>query len=90
MRRLVYDMRIDRVVVTNVGGAPVDADTLRTHLTQAIARELSAAPLPFARSIRTATRVDVPSLSVGPPGSTARLGQALGRAVAGALGGRRG
>jgi hypothetical protein len=89
--REIYVVEIGEVIVTGAslpGSAFATGDrqrsAFRALVCDAIARELQTAALPAGRAARTAVTVR----ASGPAGGTEALAANVGRAVAGAIGGR--
>jgi hypothetical protein len=91
--REIYVVEIGEVIVNGArvprsvfAGASADQQRseLRALLHDAIARELQTAALPAGRAVRTAVTVR----ASGPAGGAEAVAANVGRAVAGAIGGR--
>ena len=84
MRRDVYQIDIDRVVVVGADAKRMDAGALRALVESAIARDVANAALPTGRTMRASVRVDASSLAGGSP----VVAKAVSTAVTRAIGGR--
>lgn len=84
MRRDVYRIDIDRVVVVGADTRGMDAGALRELVESAIAHDVAGASLPNGRTMRASVRLDAASLAGG--GSV--VAKTVSTAVTRAIGGR--
>lgn len=84
MRRDVYQIDIDRIVVLGADARRMDATALRHMVESAVARDVTGVPLPSGRTMRTSVHIDTSPLAGGP----AVIAKAVSTAVARAIGGR--
>ena len=82
MSRAPYRIDVERVVVTGVGSAALDAAILHGLVERAVAQEAARAPLPAGRAIHASVRVTAASLAT--PGAVAG---AVAEGVVRAMGG---
>ena len=65
MTRYVYQIDVDRVVITGAGTEGLGASELRALVELAVARDLENAQLPAGRTLRSAVQMSSPSLATG-------------------------
>lgn len=91
MSRVVLDVAIQRIVIAGgVGAEGVEAGALRAAIVEEISRRLGTAPLPHARAVRTAVRIQAPPLSLRGPGGARAAAAAVASALGTVVGGRGG
>jgi hypothetical protein len=65
MTRTVYQIDVDRVVITGAGAESLGAGELRALIELAVARDVANATLPAGRTMRAAVQVSTSSLTTG-------------------------